>query len=71
MNNPKAPEFIRRNVALSPTLIDHIASALKQHQVPKIDVAMFTNQSSDDVVVTLSVPFVPKSPTTTLEEFFE
>lgn len=66
-----SPDAILRNVQLTPTLINHILNAIKKDKTPELDVALFVREEPhNDLVVTLSVPYFPNNPPTTLEERF-
>ena len=69
---PKAPDYIMRNVMLTPSMIQHITTELAHDRIPTIDAALFVVQDSpDEVVVTLSVPHFSDKKPTPLEEFFQ
>lgn len=67
-----SPDNLLRSVQLTPTILSHILNQLQNKKIPAIDVACFQKDDPpNDLVVTLSVPYFPDHPLTTLEERFQ
>jgi len=68
-NSKSAPEYLSHSIT-SEVLIQHIHNCIIQQTPITFDIASFAVKDSDELVISLSVPFFPKMRPTLVEDFF-
>lgn len=68
-NSKSAPEFLSHSIT-SEVLLEHIHTCIINQKPITFDIASFAVKDSDELVITLSVPFFPKMRPTLVEDFF-
>jgi hypothetical protein len=68
-NSKSAPEFLSHSIT-SEVLLEHINNCIRNQKKITFDIASFAVKDSDELVITLSVPFFPKMRPNLVEDFF-
>jgi hypothetical protein len=68
-NSKSAPEYLSHSIT-SEVLLEHIHTCIKNQKPISFDIASFAVKDSNEIVITLSVPFFPKMRPTLVEDFF-